>query len=177
MKMNPIPYSQEELKSLFDYDEVTGELFWKIRKARCIQIGDRAGSYNRGDKKRGSYVLINLDGVQYFAHRIIWKWLYGYDPIGHQIDHDDNNGWFNAKNNLRISTPSQNGCNKGLSSANKTGVKGLCLINTGLLKAQVMLNGSITEKCFSNTAQGFEQAILWLEQTRERLHQQFTNHG
>lgn len=177
MKINPIPYSQEELHSFFDYNEITGELFWKIRKARCIQIGDRAGVYNKGDKRRGSYVLITLDKVQYFAHRIIWKWLYGYDPVGFHIDHEDGNGWFNAKLNLRISTPSQNSCNRGLGSSNKTGIKGLCLINTGLLKAQVMLNGVNTEKLFSNTAQGVELATLWLEETREHLHKQFTNHG
>lgn len=177
MKIKPIPYTQEELHSFFDYNEVTGELFWKIRKARCIQVGDRAGVYNKGDKRRGSYVLITLDKVQYFAHRIIWKWLYGYDPIDYQIDHEDGNGWFNAKHNLRIATSSQNSSNKGLTSANKTGIKGFCLINTGLLKAQVMLNGNITEKCFSNTKQGIELATLWLEATRLDKHQQFTNHG
>lgn len=177
MKYNHIPYSQQDLKNMFDYDPITGCLFWKIRKARCIRVGDLAGVYNKALKKRGSYVLLTLDRVQWFAHRIIWKWVYGEDPGEFQIDHRNGNGLDNSILNLRKCTPLENSFNKGLSASNLSGVKGVFRIRKGLLKAQVWAGGVRLEKLFSDDQEGMVAATEWAVTTRTTLHFQFANQG
>ena len=48
-------------------------------------------------------------------------------PKGYQIDHKDGDGLNNQKNNLRVTTPSQNQSNRKISKNNKSGYKGCCL--------------------------------------------------
>lgn len=177
MKCNPIPYTQEQLKGWLDYDRETGTLYWKVRKARCIRVGDLAGVYNHVSKKRGSYVLLTLDGKQYFAHRVIWKWLYNEDFVDMQIDHRDGNGLNNAEVNLRLSTAQQNSYNKGLLPANRTGIKGVVELPTGLLRAQVYKDRKCFYKYFSNTEKGWKEAEEFASDLREALHSDFVNHG
>ena len=73
----PLP-SQERLKELFDYDN--GDLIWKKQETNAIAVGDRAGC------RAGRYWQVQVDGVSYRAHRLIWMWHKGEDP-GHHIDH------------------------------------------------------------------------------------------
>jgi len=86
----------DNLHQIFDYSIVSGRLYWKIKPAVCVSIGDRAGAITRKD----GYVQVQLNGVQYAAHRIAWKLCFGSDPEDH-IDHVNHARSCNGLHNLR----------------------------------------------------------------------------
>lgn len=91
--------SQDLLRELFDYRD--GELYWKVRKAYQIKIGDRAGTPGEDGYRR-----IIIDGKQYLTHRLIFLWHHGYLPK--ELDHIDGNPADNKISNLRKSTHQEN---------------------------------------------------------------------
>ena len=112
--------TQERLRKLLHYDLETGRFTWKIKPNRNIAIGSVAGSM-----RKDGYVLISIDGVRYYAHRLAWLYIVGEWP-DYNIDHKDtspkNNSWLN----LRDATQSvniQNQIQAHLGSA--TGVLGV----------------------------------------------------
>jgi hypothetical protein len=129
-KHKPLP-SQERLQELFDYSVVTGELRWRTKshpKAnRCI-VGNIAGNKN-GD----GYLQISVDNSWYAVHRTIWKLVTGVDPGSVFIDHVDRDRLNNAWHNLRLSTNSQNGCNRSKTPHNTTGYKGVFRNGSGFI--------------------------------------------
>jgi len=103
--------SQEDLRSLFDYDENTGYLTWRKRDDVAPAFngrfaGKRAGSI---DGKR-MQVMVNHRNVGY--HRVIWKWVYGTDPAA-EIDHINGNFYDNRLANLREADRNLNAKNRG----------------------------------------------------------------
>jgi len=91
--------TQEEVKELFDYED--GKLFWKIRSAKHIHIGDRAGSISRN-----GYLQVGIKYKRYYEHRIIFLYHYGYMPK--YIDHIDSCPRNNQIENLRPVSHSTN---------------------------------------------------------------------
>lgn len=110
MISNPIPFSREELLSIFNYDPLTGAFTHArdINKVK-VKIGDKAGSLtNEG------YLRTKLRGVEYRVHNLIWKMQTGEDPaiLGFEIDHKDRTRDNNIWTNLRLSTSKTNNLNK-----------------------------------------------------------------
>lgn len=107
MELNPIKSlpTQEYLKARFTLNEETGWLIWLHDSSRLNNWNARFAGTAAGSIK-AEHIHIQLDGVRYLAHRLIWKYLYGYDPI--TIDHKDGNGFNNCPENLREATQSQN---------------------------------------------------------------------
>lgn len=97
-KFIPLP-SQARLKELFDYDEQTGELIWKVSIAKNIKVGQVAGSI-----KPDGYRAIRIDGTTYRAHRLVWMWVNGEDPEHLTIDHINHQRDDNRIANLRLAT-------------------------------------------------------------------------
>jgi hypothetical protein len=112
--MNEI--TKERLHELFEYRD--GALYWKIRPAQVVQIGDRAGSAIVGSRR---YRQVRIDRKNYSEHRLIYLMFNGSLPavIDH-IDCDPNN---NRIENLRPCTNQENGRNRRGSCA--SGVKGV----------------------------------------------------
>lgn len=123
---------QKYLKECFLYLPITGEVNWRFRPkkhfvdswewkrwntrhggARAFQTRDHKG-----------YLAGFLDGERWIAHRIIWKYQTGEDPVA-QIDHKNRRKADNKWKNLRQATPSQNVSNRTLQKNNKTGVTGV----------------------------------------------------
>jgi hypothetical protein len=73
----------------------------------------RTDGYAVYSSRKGGYHKKSL-------HRIIMG-----DPTGQCIDHINRDRLDNRRQNLRIATRSQNECNKGLISTNKSGFKGV----------------------------------------------------
>jgi hypothetical protein len=77
------------------YDAATGEFTWRVRPARNVFAGARAG---RTDAE--GYRTISFDNRQYKAHRLAWLYMTGFWPPV-LIDHIDgcrsNNRWSNLR--------------------------------------------------------------------------------
>ena len=96
-------------------------------------------------------------------------------PFGLEVDHIDGNGLNNQRSNLRLCTHAQNQHNKGPSSRNKTGFKGVSFDNYhGRFAAKIKLNGKQRHIGYFDSAVEAAQAYA-LE--AKRLHGSFANTG
>jgi HNH endonuclease len=130
----------EQVRGLFDYDVVSGQLRWKVANSRRIRVGDIAGCDDGG-----GYLRIGISGRHYRAHRIIWLMMTGAFPE-HQIDHIDGDRANNHWANLREATNAQNHQNLGLNRNSTTGHPGVSLIKgagrkTPRWEAHLKVNG------------------------------------
>ena len=106
--------TQEYLHTLFDYKD--GELYWKVRPANCIHIGDKAGCLDTNN-----YYKIGINRKFYGNHRLIFAMHHNYFP--RQIDHIDRNTKNNKIENLRDATNAQNQWNTLKNPRNTSGYK------------------------------------------------------
>jgi len=109
--------TQERLKELLSYDPDTGLFTRKVAVNYNAKAGDCVGCDSRG------YLLVNVDGVKHYLHRLAWLYVHGYMPK--EIDHINRDGRDNRISNLREVTRSENTFNQGLRMDNKSGVKGV----------------------------------------------------
>jgi HNH endonuclease len=96
----------ERVRELFHYDPETGRITWRMDRATNAKAGDRAGCINRSD----GYMVININGTNYSAHRLIWLWMTGEWPH-EEIDHVNRIRHDNRFCNLREASPSENSFN------------------------------------------------------------------
>jgi hypothetical protein len=135
LKINTIPYHQEELKKLFRYDETTGKLYNRIHRSPTARKDMEAGTLDR------EYRIVRIDGVPYKIHRIIWKMEIGTDPI-EELDHINHKRSDNRMENLREVTRQEQCKNRSISSANTSGTTGVSWHNaTKKWQAQIKVDG------------------------------------
>lgn len=125
--------TQERLKELVKYEPETGQMTWRVNKARGAKVGGRVGSI-----QAFGYLETKIDGVCYRVHRLAWFYYYGDWPRA-EIDHIDGNRTNNVISNLREATRAQNCQNKSRSSLSKIGVKGVGFHN-GAYRARINVN-------------------------------------
>lgn len=111
--------TEGELKSLLDYNVITGVFTRKVRTSNSINIGDVAGN----DDGAG-YIQISLKGKTYRAHRLAWLYCHGEFPSD-SIDHINGVKDDNRIANLREANCEVNSKNSKLRSDNKSGVMGV----------------------------------------------------
>lgn len=123
--------TQERLKEVLHYDPDSGQ-FTRL-------TGPYAGRV-AGYRKPKVYNRIWIDGVQYFAHRLVWLYVYGRWPLS--VDHADGDPGNNALRNLREATPAQNRVNASAFKNSTTGVRGVHFhAGAGKYRVQVMRDG------------------------------------
>jgi len=162
-KPNSIP-SKDYLHQIFEYKN--GNLFWKIKPAQRVKIGDIAGSISAG------YKQVYINSKPYKLHRIIFVMHYGIAPD--QIDHIDGNPLNNKIENLREATNTQNQFNRKVSSNSKTGIKGVRfnkLRNNFYVK--ISINGK--EK-YLGSFDDLELASLVAYEARLKYHGEYARH-
>ncbi len=84
--------SKEELETKFKYNPNTGEL------------SNQYGHIYRKVNCNGGGIRVRFKGVEYAAHRIIWRLMTGDDPQELTIDHINRNSLDNKWCNLRLAT-------------------------------------------------------------------------
>ncbi|WP_305986446.1 HNH endonuclease signature motif containing protein [Roseibium sp. MMSF_3544] len=113
---NPTP-AQKRCLTLLDYDKETGNLLSRVSRG-----GRRAGEVCGTDCH--GYVQVAIDCKLYRAHRIIFKMVYGREPVGF-IDHIDGDKSNNRLDNLREVLPWQNALNRIAPPTSNTGHLGV----------------------------------------------------
>ena len=79
--------TQSRVRTLFNYDEETGSLYWRERprsdfktdKAWKITNTQRAGKLVATKTKSGKniYLVVRIDDVLYLQHRVVWLYVHG----------------------------------------------------------------------------------------------------
>jgi len=96
-----IALTQAELKAVFTYNKRTGVLRWRIQPAQGVPRGSVAGSLHPQ-----GYVMVQVNGKIYAAHRLIWVLLHGVEPD--VINHVNGTRWDNRASNLENVTRTEN---------------------------------------------------------------------
>ncbi len=114
------PITAERLRELLSYDPETGIFRWRDPSRR--KRGNPDGT--AGCLYKGGWLRIQVDEGNYAAASLAWLYMTGEWPA-QQVDHEDLNRSNNRWRNLRPATPSQNCANRGISSSNTSGAKGV----------------------------------------------------
>jgi hypothetical protein len=117
--------SQEVVRNLFDYNTETGELVRLV--APHSRSRSKAGSI-AGCKNGCGYFQTGINGKLYLNHRIIWIYVYGYNPEL-DIDHINRIKTDNRIENLREVSRSCNLRNKNKTTKNTSRVQGVHMDN------------------------------------------------
>jgi hypothetical protein len=114
-----IELTQALVKSLLNYDPITGRLIHLVDRRPRGKAGEPAGWVN----SRG-YCRVSIEGVNLPANKIIWLWMTGTYPT-EDVDHKDRNRANDVWSNLRLASRSKNLTNQGKKSNNTSGYKGV----------------------------------------------------
>lgn len=125
----------QRLREVLRYDPETGIFTWLVITSNRVLIGDVAGTLN------DDYLVVQIDGRKYRAHRLAWFYMTGEWPSD-QIDHWDLNRANNRWENLRKATNSKNSANTRRPMTNTSGFKGVWLDKpTNKWRAKIQVRG------------------------------------
>lgn len=149
--------SQDTVRQLFNYDEITGVLTWKVNKSDKAKIGVIAGHIHPF-----GYRWIRINNKRFTAHRVAWIYVYGEIQDHIQIDHINGNRADNRLVNLRLATRSENACNiQKARSHNKLGILGVHFRKDNKkFRAVIKVNGKIKNLGQFDTAEEAGEAYL-----------------
>lgn len=111
--------TQEELKSIFEYNPESGVVKWKDGVSNMVK-GSVAGCINKS-----GYKIVTIKGKSFRLQRMIWIFMFGYIPSGYFIDHINGNKTDNRLQNLRLATNSQNQQNRPAPKNSSSGYRGV----------------------------------------------------
>ena len=166
--------SRRRLLRLFHYDQATGDLIWRERRFSNPGETQRwngryAGTIAGSNNSTGRWV--SIDGVNYQAHRVIWRML-NPGRVPDLIDHRDLNKRNGRADNLRAATSSQNNANVKMRRDNTTGYKGVSR-HLRKFKATIKHRGVIHYLGLFHTAQAAHVAYCT---EADRLHGEFARY-
>lgn len=127
--------SLDYLRSILSYNTETGIFIW-ISARKGTAIGAKAGTLDKD-----GYIVIMIDGINYYAHRLAWFYEKGVWPSA-DIDHDNTLRSDNRMDNLREATRTLNNINSVIRVDNTSGFKGVSLHKaSGKWRAYIKFKG------------------------------------
>lgn len=158
--------TQQVLLENFRYDETTGNLYWKVKRAYTTDLSKPISSKDSHGYIR---VLTKLSGKakNYAVHRLIWKMLYGVDPIS--IDHIDGNRTNNKISNLREATHQQNMMNRKKRCDSKNKYKGIYKVKNRWVAEIWFMN----KRYYLGSFKTDQEAGFAYEEASKKLHGNF----
>ena len=161
--------TQDNLKTLLNYEPDTGAFAWAINYGGHIVFGDMAGNTNKDMRIGGkTYIRIKLYQRSYAAHRLAFLYMLGRMP-GEAVDHINGDGEDNRWCNLREVSIAENNHNTRLRCDNKSGYPGVFPREDGRFQVNV---GS----AYIGLYETIEEAIA-AKQAAEKMSNYHTNHG
>jgi len=125
--------TQSKLQEVYDYNEDTGELKYKITTANGF-AGDLATQ-----KHSAGYLAVAINRKSHLAHRVIFFYKNGYWP--NMMDHINHIKTDNRWCNLREVNNQENTMNTSPQKNSDTGIIGVCLHKpTNRYRAYIMVN-------------------------------------
>lgn len=154
--------THEQLLELLSYDPDTGIFVRKVATARCLKVGDVAGSPHIC-----GYLEIALNGKRYLAHRLAWFYFYGAWPTKN-LDHINGDCADNRISNLREASHSENAQNlrKARSNNKSSGLLGVSK-NGKWWHARICLNG---ERRYLGTFLTPQEAHMAYLSAKQQIH-------
>lgn len=120
-------------RRVFDYDPLTGAIYWKIQTGPRAKVGERVGRVREKD----GYRQVMHMGRMILEHRLAWLLHHGAWPEN-ELDHRDGQRANNAIANLREATRTENNRN-ALKKARHL-PKGVTEVEGGRFKASIVAN-------------------------------------
>lgn len=121
---------QQYVKECFDYNEETGDLFWKERPKSHFKTEKGWQTFNTqkkgklvGTKGNHGYLQVAINKKVYLAHRICFLWMIGFIPDF--VDHEDHNRVNNSWGNLKGVSQQGNNKNLNMRKTNTSGITGV----------------------------------------------------
>jgi hypothetical protein len=172
----------EYLKECFVYENDTGFLYWKNRPDYHFKSAKGANAWNSmWSGKKAGYLINGYWGVKlvYKPHRlnrIIWWMITGNKPDKKEIiDHINGDTLDNRSENLRICSHFENSQNKGMSSNNTSGYKGVTWSKKSKKwQASIRFNNTVKWLGYHDTP---ELAYAAYCKAASELHKEYANFG
>lgn len=144
-----VDISQERLKEWLHYDPETGVFTW----LKGVRKGKRAGCV-----RRDGYLVIRVEYVLYYGHRLAWIYCCGKAPP--YIDHEDRDTRNLKFANLRACDQSHNAANSR-STIGRTLPKGVSRVRrTNRFTARLNPRGQVMHLGTFDTVEEAHQAYL-----------------
>lgn len=129
--------TQERLREVLKYCPATGLFSWNMTIASRAKAGEIAGTNNGA-----GYTKIRISGVQYYAHRLAFLYIYGWMP--ENVDHKNGDRSNNSLCNIRRATESENSRNmRRPHRDNGTGLLGASAVASGRFDSRIQVGDKL----------------------------------
>jgi len=156
-------------RQILDYNSISGDFKWKKRSDRGKAWNTKHKGKVAGSINGKGYVVININGRKYYAHRLAWLFAHGEWPEK-QIDHINRCKNDNAISNLRVVSNKVNHENRFVPRAdNRSGFLGVVPVH-GRFSAHIKVDGASKYLGTFNTP---EKAHVAYVQAKKKMHMGF----
>lgn len=150
--------THERLLEVLEYCSWSGLFRWKIQRHK-VNKGQVAGY-----RSKLGYMRIGIDGEYFRSCRLAWFYVHGKWPKD-IIDHKDGVKYHDWIDNLREANTRENNWNKGRTSRNRSGFKGV----------SVTVKGKFTAYLCLGTYETAEEAYEVYKEAAIKLHGEFAH--
>jgi|ERR1035437_1587146 hypothetical protein len=159
-------FSTAYLHKRLDYNPLTGIFLWNY-KNNCLTKNLKIA----GHKDEDGYILIRMNGIILYGHRLAWKMTYAEDAP-ELLDHIDRNPSNNRVLNIREGNHTTNSQNRVEPKNNSSGTKGVSFDKRdGKWRAYISLGKKQTSLGYFSTKEG---AVIVRQKAEKEMFGEFS---